>query len=375
MLDKICHLESQIRDNYGSSCYSTAMKELLFLFLRLGFFAFGGPAAHIAMLEHECVEKRQWLSKEEFLDLIALTNLIPGPNSTEMVLHMGYLKAKGKGMIIAGLAFILPAMSMVLALAYVLKEFGSLPAIESILISITPVIVALIASVGFKLSSSQLNNTKNLLLFIFAFLLSLFGLKELTILLLTGIVYILVDKLQTKTFVVEPLSLLGLFLIFLKIGSVLYGSGYVLLSFLNSELLHPGYLDAQTIIDALTIGQLTPGPVFTTATAIGYFMLDIPGAIVATIGIFLPSFLFVYFLHPLFPKMKQNKILKSILEGVRLASLALIFKVVYDLGLNLNAVQIAFAVGSFILLIKTKLNPTWLILAMGSYGFILSLVA
>lgn len=348
------------------------MKELLFIFLRLGFFAFGGPAAHIAMLEHEVVEKRQWMSQDEFLDLISITNLIPGPNSTEMVLHVGYLRAKGKGMIVAGLAFILPAMAMVLALAYVFKTYGSIPSVSSLLTSITPVIVALVASVGYKLSKSQLNDFKSISLFVFALVLGFSGLHELSVLLLSGVLYYLIHKMKRKTFVVEPLTLLTLFLVFLKIGSVLYGSGYVLLSFLNTELYLPGYMSSQSIIDAFTIGQLTPGPVFTTATAIGYFSLGFLGSLVATIGIFLPSFLFVYFLHPLFPKLKQIEWLKIILDGVRLASLALIFKVVFDLGFQLNASQIAFSIASFILLIKTKINPTWLILAMGLFGFISS---
>lgn len=351
------------------------MNELLRLFLKLGFFAFGGPAAHIAMLEHECVEKRQWLSKEDFLDLISITNLIPGPNSTEMVLHMGYLRGKGKGMLVAGLAFILPAMSMVLGLAYVLKTYGSLPSIESIFVAITPVIVALIASVGLKLSKNQLNNFNPIIVFITALLLSFLGIQELLVLLISGLFYFLISIYKFKTMVLEPLSLFGLFFIFLRIGSVLYGSGYVLLSFLNTELLHPGYLDAQTIIDALTIGQLTPGPVFTTATAIGYFMLDVPGALVATLGIFLPSFLFVYFLHPLFPKLKKNKNLRLILDGVRLGSLALIFKVVFDLGINLSPLAIVIALVALGLLVKTKINPTWLILGMGFAGFISSLFA
>lgn len=350
------------------------MKELLFLFLRLGFFAFGGPAAHISMLEVECVEKRKWLSEEEFLDLISLTNLIPGPNSTEMVLHMGYLKGKGKGMIVAGLAFILPAMSMVLALAYVLKTYGTIPEVQSILVFITPVIVALIASVAYKLSTKQLSNTKNIIVFIFALVISFLGLQELFVLALTGLLYILINRFSSKTFVIEPLSLMGLFLIFLKIGSVLYGSGYVLLSFLETELLVPGYMTSQSIIDALTIGQLTPGPVFTTATTVGYFLLDFPGALLATIGIFLPSFMFVYFLHPLFPKIKQNKTLSLILDGVRLGSLALIFKVAYTLGLNLEVYALAISLISFILLIKTKLNPTWLILIAGLSGFIYSII-
>lgn len=350
------------------------MKELLFLFLRLGFLAFGGPAAHIAMLEHECVEKRNWLTKEEFLDLIAITNLIPGPNSTEMVLHMGYLRGKGKGMLVAGLAFILPAMFMVLVLAALLKNYGSLPSVSSILTSITPVIVALIASVGLKLSKNQLNQTKNILVFAFALVLSFLGIHEIAVLFITGFLYWSIHQLQNKLLVVEPLSLLGLFFIFLKIGSVLYGSGYVLLSFLNTELLNPGYLGSQSIIDALTIGQLTPGPVFTTATAIGYFMHGIPGSLLATIGIFLPSFIFVYFLHPVFPKLKQNRHLKLILDGVRLASLALIFKVVFDLGVKLDMIQASIAISSCAILLKTKLNPSWLIVLVGSVGFILSLI-
>ncbi len=348
------------------------MKELLFLFLRLGFFAFGGPAAHIAMMEHECVEKRKWLSEEEFLDLISLTNLIPGPNSTEMVLHMGYLKGKGKGMLVAGLSFILPAMSMVLALAYILKTYGTLPQVETILLAISPVIVALIASVGYKLARKQLKDIKTILVFSFAIIISFFGLQELLVLALSGLLYIIVDKFKSKTLVIEPLSLLTLFLIFLKIGSVLYGSGYVLLSFLETELMVPGYMSSQSIIDAVTIGQLTPGPVFTTATAIGYFLLDIPGAILSTIGIFLPSFLFVFFLHPLFPKIKQNRLLSHILDGVRLGSLALIFKVVFSLSITSHVWAIATSIIVFTLMLKTKINPTIYILVMGLAGFLYS---
>lgn len=351
------------------------MKELILLFLKLGFLAFGGPAAHIAMMERECVEKRQWLSKDDFLNLYGFTNLIPGPNSTEMVLHIGYLRFKAKGMLVAGLAFILPAMFMVIVLSMTLVHFGSLPSVTTILAWMSPVIVALIASVFCKLSKTQLNSLPTWVLFGLSFGLSFTSMNELSILLLSGIVFWLSSLKPKATYSFVPLSLVGLFWIFLKIGSVLYGSGYVLLSFLQHEFVIPGYLSLQSVLDAFTIGQLTPGPVFTTATAIGYFSHGLVGALLATLGIFMPSFIFVYFLHPLFPKMNQNPHLKSFLEGVKIASLALMLNVVWTVALTLSLEKWVLMGFALVILIKTKLNPSWLIIGSGVLGLILSFLA
>lgn len=349
------------------------MKELILIFLRLGTFAFGGPAAHIAMMEKEFVEKRAWLSHDEFLDLMGFTNLIPGPNSTEMALHIGYLRHKGKGMLAAGAAFILPATLMVLGLSYLLKTYGSIPSVSTMMTYVTPVIVALIASVIYTLGKKQLTSPISIAVFVVTLALSLVWKQELLILLGAGLIYLLLNTTFTKHRVFEPLSLTMLFLIFLKIGSVLYGSGYVLLSFLKTEFVVPNYLDLQTVIDAMTLGQITPGPVFTTATAIGYLLHGVPGGILATLGIFLPSFILVYVLHPLFPKLQSNPTLKKFLEGVKLASLALMMSVVIELCLGFEGLIpfFTFMIANTILT-RTKINPTWLILCAALIGLLQS---
>lgn len=337
------------------------LKELALVFLKLGTLAFGGPAAHIAMMEKEFVEKRQWLSQDDFLTMMGFTNLIPGPNSTEMALHIGYLRAKGKGMLVAGLCFILPATLMVLALSWILVTYGTLPAVANALNGVGPVMLGLILSVIVKFAKPLLKTP-----FDWALTIGMFGLalvvNELAVLLIAGVLAFLGKK--AKLYVIEPISLLMLFLIFLKIGSILYGSGYVLLAFIKTEFMDVRQVLTLTeILDALTIGQLTPGPVFTTATAIGYLIHGVPGGIVATIGIFLPAFLLVYFLHPLFKKLSQMASVKHFLDGLKLASLALMVKVALDVGISLsNSWFFILTPITFVILWKTKTNPTWLIL-------------
>ena len=337
------------------------LKELALVFLKLGTLAFGGPAAHIAMMEKEFVEKRQWLSQDDFLTMMGFTNLIPGPNSTEMALHIGYLRAKGKGMLVAGFCFIMPAMLMVLGLSWVLVTYGSLPAVASALNGVGPVMLGLILSVIVKFAKPLLKTP-----FDWALTIGLLGLalvvNELAVLLIAGVLAFIGKK--AKLYVIEPISLLTLFLIFLKIGSILYGSGYVLLAFIKTEFMDVRQVLTLTeILDALTIGQLTPGPVFTTATAIGYLIHGVPGGIVATIGIFLPSFLLVYFLHPLFKKLSQMQSLKHFLDGLKQASLALMVKVALDIGISLSTTWFFILTPvTFLILWKTKTNPTWLIL-------------
>lgn len=337
------------------------LKELALVFLKLGTLAFGGPAAHIAMMEKEFVEKRQWLSQDDFLTMMGFTNLIPGPNSTEMALHIGYLRAKGKGMLVAGLCFILPATLMVLALSWILVTYGTLPAVANALNGVGPVMLGLILSVIVKFAKPLLKTP-----FDWALTIGMFGLalvvNELAVLLIAGVLAFLGKK--AKLYVIEPISLLTLFLIFLKIGSILYGSGYVLLAFIKTEFMDVRQVLTLTeILDALTIGQLTPGPVFTTATAIGYLIHGVPGGIVATIGIFLPAFLLVYFLHPLFKKLSQMASVKHFLDGLKLASLALMVKVALDVGISLsNSWFFILTPITFVILLKTKTNPTWLIL-------------
>ncbi len=337
------------------------LKELALVFLKLGTLAFGGPAAHIAMMEKEFVEKRQWLSQDDFLTMMGFTNLIPGPNSTEMALHIGYLRAKGKGMLVAGFCFILPAMLMVMGLSWILVTYGGIPAVSSALNGVGPVMLGLILSVIVKFAKPLLKTP-----FDWALTIGMFGLalvvNELAVLLLAGVLAFLGKK--AKLYVIEPISLLTLFLIFLKIGSILYGSGYVLLAFIKTEFMDVRQVLTLTeILDALTIGQLTPGPVFTTATAIGYLIHGVPGGIVATIGIFLPAFLLVYFLHPVFKKLSQMASVKHFLDGLKLASLALMVKVALDVGISLSTSWFFVLTPiTFLILWKTKTNPTWLIL-------------
>lgn len=352
------------------------LKEIALVFLRLGTFAFGGPAAHIALMEKEFVEKRKWLDREEFLDMLGFTNLIPGPNSTEMALHLGYLRAKGKGMVVAGISFILPATIMVLALSAVLQTYGSLPSTSALMAGIVPVMLALIVNVALNLGKSQLRSPLNIALFAIALLLDILGWHELSILLTAGASAWIFSRLKAnQTSALEPFSLLTLFWIFFKIGAILYGSGYVLLSFIKTEFLDTWQvLNLKQILDAITIGQITPGPVFTTATAIGYWLFGIPGGLVATLGIFLPSFLFILFLHPYFGKMRANPNLKILLQGITVASLALMVKVALDISLGQlsNPLMLLFFPALF-LFMKTKLNPTWLILGGAAIGLLSSL--
>ncbi len=351
----------------------TSLQELALIFLKLGTFAFGGPAAHIAMMEKEFVEKRQWLTQDEFLTMMGFTNLIPGPNSTEMALHIGYLRRKGWGLVVAGLSFIFPAMVMVLILSALLVELGTIPSVTSALSAVLPVMLGLIISVIYKFSKPILKTASDWFVLIII-LIGSFYFNELVLLVGAGFLFWLLEK--RRTYVLEPISLLTLFLLFLKIGSILYGSGYVLLAYLKTEFLDlRQVLTLKQIMDALAIGQLTPGPVFTTATAIGYLIHGWVGGLVATVGIFLPSFLLVNFLHPVFKKLSQNTSLKSFLNGLKLASVALMIKVAFDVAVaSQNSWLLILAPISAFLLIKTKINPTSLILGGVVIGILLSLI-
>lgn len=351
-------------------------REILQVFLKLGFFAFGGPAAHIAMMEDEVVKKRQWISREKFVDLLGFTNLIPGPNSTEMAIHLGYIRGGKIGLLIAGVSFILPAMLIVLSLAVVYVGYGSLPAIAGIFNGVKPVILAIVVLALYRLAKSVLKGWKAWITFIAVLAFSLFGVKEIPLLLLAGILtlgYMELKKLRSKTLSVEPISLLLLFLTFLKIGSVLYGSGYVLLAFLESEFVHGfGVLSSKQLLDAVAVGQFTPGPVFTTATFIGYLIHGFWGAILATLGIFLPSFLLVYFLQPVFEKLRSSRRISIVLDGVNAASLALMAAVSVRLGMTtlFDQRSIVIFLVAVILLLRTKINSTYLILAAALIGIL-----
>jgi len=351
----------------------TSLTELSLIFLKLGTFAFGGPAAHIAMMEKEFVEKRQWLTQDEFLTLMGFTNLIPGPNSTEMALHLGYLRRKGTGLIVAGLSFIFPAFVMVMILSELLIQYGSLPGIDTALNTVIPIMVGLILSVIVKFARPLVKTPQDWVL-MGLITLSAFWMNELALLVMAGIIVTLLKK--NRLYVIEPISLMTLFLIFLKIGSILYGSGYVLLAYLKTEFLDVRQvLTLKEIMDALAIGQLTPGPVFTTATAIGYLIHGWIGGLVATIGIFLPAFILVQVLNPLFKKLSTNTSLTWFLHGLKLASLALMIKVVIEVtAQSIGEWTMILIPISALILIKTKINPTTLILGGVGLGLILSLI-
>lgn len=367
--------------------------------LKLGFTAFGGPAAHIAMLREEVVSRRHWLSDEYFLDLVGATNLIPGPNSTEMVIHVGYLRAGWRGLIVAGACFILPAATMVLALAWAYVQYGSTPTGESLLYGIKPVIIAVIAQALWGLGRTAIKGPFLLAIGLAAAALYLLGINELAIL-FSGALLVLIVRAGLGTLprsssasaalpfgvlslpalpalllqsASVPVSLTTLFLTFLKIGAVLYGSGYVLLAFLHGDFVERlGWLTDQQLLDAVAVGQFTPGPVFTAATFVGYLVVGVPGAILATLGIFLPSFAFVALLHPLVPRLRRYPWTAALLDGVNVAALGLMAGVAWQLGRNaiIDPLTALLALAAAILLVRFRVNSAWLVLGGGVIGIV-----
>lgn len=369
------------------------LREVALLFLKLGVIAFGGPAAHIAMMRDEVVGRRRWLSDQAFLDLLGATNLIPGPNSTEMAIHLGYLRAGWRGLLTAGICFILPAMLIVMALAWAYVTYGSLPQAQSLLYGIKPVIVAVVVQALWALGRTAIKGALTALVGAGALALYALGWNEIALLLLGGGVVLtmrigfrriaargagallalpaaLLPLAQDAT---APFSLWRLFLLFLKIGSVLYGSGYVLLAFLRVDfVLRNGWLTDQQLLDAVAIGQFTPGPVFTTATFIGYLLGSWPGAIVATIGIFLPAFVFVALSNPLIPRIRRAAWAGPILDGVNVVSLALMAAVTFQLSRAalVDPLTIVLCIVAAVLLIRFKVNSAWLVLGGGVVGLL-----
>lgn len=360
----------------------TRYLEIARVFLRLGLLAFGGPAAHIAMMEDEIVTRRKWISKERFVDLLGFTNLIPGPNSTEMAIHLGLERGGRLGLLIAGTCFIFPAMAIVLLFAYVYVRFGSIPTVAHIFDGIKPVILAVVVQALYRLGTLVLKKRDAALLAAGALAASLLGVGEIPILLAAGLLLLGWRSIgkrgaSTRLMIVDPMSLGLLFLLFLKIGSVLYGSGYVLLAFLRSEFVDRyAVLSTQQLLDAVAVGQFTPGPVFTTATFVGYLIRGVPGALLATAGIFLPSFVLVLLFHPLIDRMRRSPVVSDVLDGVNAASIALMAAVTLILGRATLVTwpAVVLFVASAFLLIRYKVNATWLILGGGAAGVLLSLL-
>jgi chromate transporter len=365
--------------------------ELARLFLGLGFTAFGGPAAHIGMYEHEVVGRRRWLSEAEFMDLLGATNLIPGPNSTEMTIHIGYRRAGWRGMLTAGVCFILPATLITLALSWAYVRYGTLPQVEWLLGGVEPVVLAIVAQALWALGRKTITGLFPALVGGVTVILYLLGVGPLWILFGAALVGLVVRnyrrllRLPALIFTLplpglaawqsgaQPFSYWRLFLTFLKIGSVLYGSGYVLLAFLQADFVERlGWLTQQQLLDAVAIGQITPGPLFSAATFIGYILGGTPGALVATLGIFLPSFVFVAISNPLIPRIRRSPWASGLLDGVNYASLGLMAGVLVELSHAqlTNPFAIALAFISLFLLIRFRLNTTWLILGGALAGWL-----
>ena len=330
------------------------LKEVASVFFKMGLIAFGGPAAHIAMMEQEIVEKRKWLTPEHFLDLIGATNLIPGPNSTEMTMHCGHERAGFAGLVVAGMAFIFPAVVITGVLAWLYVTYGTLPQVEQFTYGIKPAVVAIIAAAVYKLGKKALKSVELGILGALTITVGFLGVNEVNALLGAGILGAIYFYFKTKTIdlkankkALTPLlilktsalaatqmSALKVFWIFLKVGAILYGSGYVLFAFLDGELVATGLLTRQELMDAIAVGQFTPGPVLSTATFIGYQLFGFWGAIAATVGIFLPSFIFVLILNPIIPKLRKSRFLSAFLDAVNIAAVAIMLKVLVEMGME-----------------------------------------
>jgi chromate transporter len=358
------------------------LTEVALLFLKLGATAFGGPAAHLAIMRNEVVSRRNWLNDQEFLDLIGAVNLIPGPNSTEMAIHIGFLRAGWPGLLAGGLCFIMPAMAIVLILAWAYVRYSAIPQAGWLLSGIKPVIIAVIVQALWIMGRKAVKGPLTMIVGACALASYFARINEIALLFAGGFVVMLFSNFKrlissglSPAFtplagaifakqIVVPFDIPLLFLTFLKIGAILFGSGYVLFAFLHADfVVHLGWLTERQLIDAIAVGQATPGPLFTTATFIGYILAGVPGALLATLGIFLPSFVFVAASNPLISRMRHSEWLGSLLDGINAASLGLLAAVTLKLGQASLAgpFSISLCLASLGLLFKYRINPIWLI--------------
>ena len=371
----------------GNGAPVAALRELAAFFLRLGLTAFGGPAAHIAIMEDELVRRRQWLTREKFLDLLGASNLIPGPSSSELAIHIGYLRAGWLGLLVAGTCFILPAALLVGVLAWFYVHFGSLPTISAILYGVKPVVIAVILQALWGLGRTAIKSAFLAAVGTASVILAFLGLHPLLLLALAGGAVCISQVARSRTplpafslslaptaalaATVTSVSLTSLFFVFLKLGAVVFGSGYVLLAFLRADLVvHHGWLTDTQLLDAVSVGQVTPGPVFTTATFIGYLLGGVRGAAVATLGIFLPAFVLVAASGRLVSRIRKSKLAAAFLDGVNVASLALMAAVSWQLGRAslVDIVTILLAAVSLIALLRWRWNSAWLVLFGAAAG-------
>jgi chromate transporter len=376
-----------------------SLGEIALVFLKLGTIAFGGPAAHLAMMEEEFVRRRKWITHEEFLDRLATANLIPGPSSTEVAIFVGQLKRGWRGLVVAGCCFILPAALIVSAIAWAYVRFGSLPQVQGVLYAIKPVVVAIVIQALERLGRTGIRTDSLAVIAVLAAVLSFMGLSPVLVLVIAGALSAASFGLRGRLLIAGawgtpklfggaillggvaaawPVGLGRLFLSFLKIGSVVFGSGYVLLAFLQTEFVqHLHWLTNQQLLDAVAVGQFTPGPVFTTATFIGYIVAGWTGAAVATAGIFLPGFLLVAVSGPLIPRLRRSPVAAAALDGVVAGSLALMAVVTWQLGRAsiVDWTTLAIFGASLIGMLLLKMNSALLILAAGIVGAFTRFVA
>jgi chromate transporter len=372
--------------------------EIARVFFKMGCFAFGGPAAHIAMMDEEIVQKRKWMTREHFLDLIGATNLIPGPNSTEMTMHCGHERGGTLGLFVAGFCFIFPAVVITCILAFLYVEYGQIPDVAPFIAGIKPAVLAVIAGAIFKLSKKALKNYELGILGALVVIISLLpNTNEVLVLLsagLLGAIYFYIKNhgggrsgtkinllplllVQAPKVITTKFIAGTVFWKFLKVGLILYGSGYVLFAYLDAELVEAGLLSRKELMDAIAVGQFTPGPVLTTATFIGYQLAGFWGAMAATFGIFLPSFLFVLLLNPLIPKMRKSKFLSGFLDSVNIAAVGIMIAVLYGMGAE-SVVDWRTGVIAGLGLLFTfgpkKFNAMWIILGGSVVGYLLYLI-
>jgi chromate transporter len=353
------------------------------LFFVLGTTAFGGPAVHIARMREELVVKRHWLTEQKFLDLVGATNLIPGPNSTELAIHIGYERAGWKGLLAAGIGFIVPAVSLTILLAWLYVTYGQLPAVKPFFIGVTPALFGIIAKAVFPMLRSAMKSAELIVLGCVVFAGSLFGLNELFLLFGAGFAGLMLSWVRSRQFVFLPLLSVGsllklsgnwkLFFVFLKVGSILYGSGYVLFAFLEAELVDTGMLERDVLLDAIAAGQFTPGPVFSSVAFVGFYLNGLSGALVSALGIFLPSFVFVALIRPIVRWLRNSPVFAAFLNAVNVASVALIATVcldmLHDAATHWSTLLIAIICG--ILSFTTKWNSVFILIVGSGLGFVL----
>ena len=364
---------------------SANLSEIAKVFFKLGTIAFGGPAAHIAMMDDEIIKKRGWMSEQHFLDLIGATNIIPGPNSTEMTMHCGMERGGWPGLFTAGACFIFPAVVITMAFAWAYQKYGELPAVEPFISGIKPAVIAIILSAVFRLGKKALKNVELGILGLATIIAALLGVNEIVALFACGFAGLLlyfIKSGRTTTVGVFPivlmqLSNLKILLTFLKVGAILYGSGYVLFAFLDAELVSKGIMTHAELMDAIAVGQFTPGPVLCTATFIGWQLGGFGGSVLATLGMFLPSFIFVALLNPIVPKLRKSKPLSAFLDAVNIGAVAVIIAVCFEMGKHSLSDwrSIVILVTSLIVVFGLKkLNSAYIVIGGAVLGYLLGLI-